>query len=99
MIIAERLGFREFGGGGFGFAFEGIDGGEVGVNDRQSPIRAARLFEPDYRLLGARLQQMHHPDPPIPKADGRIAGTKPDALLLERDRLLYRPCIELAPAE
>jgi hypothetical protein len=34
MIIAEPLGFREFGGGAFGFAFESIGGGEVGVNDQ-----------------------------------------------------------------
>src|SRR3984893_6584762 len=42
---------------------------------------------------------MHHPNPPIPKADGWIAGTKADGLLLERDRLFYRPRVELAPAE
>ena len=34
MIIAEPLGFHEFGKGAFGFALEGIGGGEVGVNDR-----------------------------------------------------------------
>ena len=34
MIVAQPTGFGEFGGGAFGFAFEGIGGGEVGVNDR-----------------------------------------------------------------
>jgi hypothetical protein len=34
MIIAQPLGFREFGRGAVDLAFEGVGGGEVGVNDR-----------------------------------------------------------------
>jgi hypothetical protein len=34
MVVAEALGFRKFGGSPFGFAFEGIGGGEVGTSDR-----------------------------------------------------------------
>ena len=59
----------------------------------------ARLFAPDDRLVGARLQQMHAPDPAIEKADLGIARTEPDGLLLGRDQLLDRPGHELAPAE
>ena len=59
----------------------------------------ARLFEPDDRLVRVRLQQMHHPDLLIENADEGIAGAEPDGLLLERDRLLYRPGEELALAE
>ena len=34
-----------------------------GVNDRECRISAARLFEPEDRLVDARLQQMHGPNP------------------------------------
>ncbi len=35
---------------------------------------AARFFEPHDRLVGARLQQMHVPNPVIPFADFGIAA-------------------------
>jgi hypothetical protein len=62
-------------------------------------IGAARLFEPDDCLVGARLQQMHNPDLEIPIADVGITGTEPDGLPHERNRLLYRPDVELALAK
>ena len=68
-VAAQPTGFGEFGGGAFGLAFEGIGGGEVGVNVRKSRIGAARLFEPEDRLVDARLQQMREPNPKIPNAD------------------------------
>jgi hypothetical protein len=42
---------------------------------------------------------MHLPDPEIPNADVGIAGTKANGLLLERDRLLYRPDVDLASTD
>src|SRR3974377_1088690 len=42
---------------------------------------------------------MHEPDRPIKKADGGIAWAESDRLLLKWDYLLYRPGVELAPAE
>src|SRR3984893_16293796 len=42
---------------------------------------------------------MHLPDPEIPKADVAIAGTEADGLLLEQDRLLYRPDVDFASAD
>ncbi len=74
IVAAQPAGFGEFGGGAFGLAFEGIGGGELGVNERMCRIGAARLFEPDDRLVGARLQQMHVPNPEIPNADRRDRG-------------------------
>ena len=51
-------GFGEFGGGAFGLASEGIGRGEKGTKERGRRDGAARFFEPDDRLVGARLQQM-----------------------------------------
>src|ERR1700730_1705731 len=42
---------------------------------------------------------MYLPNPETPKADPRIAGTEADGLLHKRDRLLYRPDIDLASAD
>ena len=57
------------------------------------------LFEPDDRLMVARLQQMHHPDGPVPNTDLRVAGAAADGLLHERDHLVNEPGEELAPAQ
>ena len=59
----------------------------------------ARPFEPVDRLVRVRLQQMHERDLPIPKAERGITRAEPNGLLYQRDRLLYRPAIELALAE
>ena len=59
------------------------------MNGKVFRLAAACLFEPNDRLIGARLQQMHKPDPAIPKPNGRIVGAEADGLLLERDYLLY----------
>ena len=58
----------------------------------------ARLFTPKDSLIDARLQQMCAPDAAIEKANLWIARTEPDGLFLCRDKLLYRPGHELAPA-
>src|SRR6266852_1414111 len=60
---------------------------------------AARLFEPNDRLVRARPQQMRLRDLAIPNAELRITGAEPYGLLHERDRLLYRPGFKLALAE
>ena len=78
---AQPAGFGEFGGGEFGVAFEGIGGGEAAAKEWCGRIGAARFFEPDDRLVGARLQQMREPDPVIPIADAGIAGAEADGLL------------------
>src|SRR3984893_328059 len=69
------------------------------MNGRKFPRAGAPLFEPQDRLVGARLQQMHEPNPGIPKSNVKIAGAEPEGLLLERDYLLYGPGQPLAPAE
>ena len=58
----------------------------------------ARLFEPYDCFVGARLQQMHEPNPLIEKPEGVIAGTEADGLFVKRDRFLYRSGEELALA-
>ena len=75
-VGAQPAGFGEFGGGEFGLAFEGIGGGEPGVRIGSFRIGAARLFEPDDRLVGARLQQMHDPDLRIPIAERGSRGLR-----------------------
>jgi len=67
--------------------------------ERLGRTGSARLFEPDDRLVGARLQQMHHSDSTVPGADIGVAGTKPYGLLHERGHFLYRPGGELAQSE
>src|SRR5207248_2264787 len=47
-------GFGEFGGGAFGFASEGIGGGEGEMSERSARSGAARFFEPDDRLVDMR---------------------------------------------
>src|SRR5215472_12154343 len=82
--------FSEFSGGAFGLADQGVGGGEDGATDRMCRHGVARLFEPDDRLVCARLQQMHSPNRLVPNAELRIAGAEPDSPLYERDRLFYR---------
>jgi len=57
------------------------------------------LFEPDDRLVDARLQQMHHPDGPVPNTDLRIPRATADGLLHQRDHLINRTGEELALAQ
>jgi len=49
------VGFGEFGGGAFDIAFEGIGGGEATVMGRYGGNGRARSFEPEDRVVGARL--------------------------------------------
>ena len=51
---AKPAGFGELGGGAFGFASEGIRGGEAAALERFSRLRAARFFEPDDCRVDAR---------------------------------------------
>src|SRR6516164_6323946 len=62
IVVAQPAGFGEFGGSRFGLASEGIGGREVGVNVGAFRHSDARLFLPEDRLVGARLQQMHEPN-------------------------------------
>jgi hypothetical protein len=64
----------------------------------RSRIGVAGSFEPDYSLVGARLQKMHSPYPSIPKGEVRIARVETDCLLCQRDHLIDRPCQPFAPA-
>src|SRR6516164_7549954 len=92
-----RLG--EFGGGAFGLAFEHKSGSEPGVMDRISRKGASRLFEPDDRLIGMRLEQMRDPDPQIPDTDVWIARAEVDRFFFERDCLVDRSGQQLARAQ
>ena len=93
------MGFGEFGGGAFDIAFEGVGGGEATVMGRYGGNGRARSFEPEDRVVGARLQQMRSANLAVPPADARIAGAKADGLLRERDRLVRRTGVDPAPAE
>ena len=55
IVASQSTGFGEFGGGVFGLAFEAVGRDEEHVNERQFRNGAARLFEPQDRLVGARL--------------------------------------------
>src|SRR6516225_6830146 len=99
MFAAQPAGFGEFGGGAFSLASEGISGGEAAPNEWCGRHVAARFFEPDDRLVEMRLQQMHGPNQQVANADQRIAGAQADGFLRERDHILYRSAIELAPGE
>src|SRR6266851_1265291 len=96
IVAAQPAGFGEFGGGTLALAFAGISRRGIEVMKRGRRVRAASVGEPNDRLVGARLQQMHDPNPPIKSADVGIAGAEADGLLHERDSLLYRPGEELA---
>ena len=69
IIAAQPSSFGELGDRVFSLAYEGVGRGEVSVNNRAYRIGVARLLEPDDRLAGARLQQMHRPGLRIPIAD------------------------------
>src|SRR5215472_16216550 len=99
IAAVQPPGLGEFGHGTFGFASEGIGGGEAAAKDRCGRHGAARFFEPDYRLVGVRLQQMRGSNQVVERADAGIARAEANGLLDERDHLLYRPGVELAPAE
>src|SRR2546430_376860 len=62
-------------------------------------ISAAALFEPEDRLVGMGLQQVHEPNPKIRTADIWVTRAAEDRLFDERDDLLYRSNVELARAE
>ena len=96
IVGTQPAGFGEFRGCAFGLAGEGVGGSDLGADAWVSRQGAARFFEPNDRLVRARLQQMHQPDLLIPISQGSIAGAEPDGLLDERDRVVYRPGEELA---
>jgi hypothetical protein len=99
IVAGHPPGFGEFGGGAFDIAVEGIGSGEAAVMARYGGSGRARLFKPDDRLVGARLQQMHSPDLGVPPADAGIARAETDGLFRERDRLVQQTGLDLAPAE
>jgi len=99
IIGAEPAGLRKFRGSALVLAKERIGSGEISAKDWMSRNRIPRLFEPDDRFLGARLQQMRHSYLLEPNAELRITRAEPDGTLDERDRLFDRPGVELALAE
>ena len=62
VVSGQPAGFREFDGGAFGLAVEGVGSGEVTANGREHRSVVARPFEPDDRFVRARLQEVHPPD-------------------------------------
>jgi len=76
----------ELRGSTFGFAVQGVGGGEPGANLRMRRSVVAGPFKPDD--VCARLQQVHQPDPLIEFADPVIARTEADGSLYKRDCLL-----------
>jgi hypothetical protein len=58
------------------------------VGECYSGAEIASFFEPDDRLVGARLQEMCASNREIPVAVEGIARTKADDLLLECDRFV-----------
>ena len=76
-----------------------MGGGEQGMHERHFRGGATRPFEPRDRLVRARLQQMHMPDPHIKIADAGIARTEPDGLLREWDYFIHRLGQQLAIGE
>ena len=91
-IVAEQPpGFGEFRDGAVELSFEAIGRGQERVIVRLSGIGVAPFFEPDDRLVGARLPKIHRTYPSIAISDERIAGVEADCLLCERDDLIDRP--------
>src|SRR5215468_6612682 len=96
MIVADQpSGFGKFGGSTFGLAVEGIGRGEEGVNVMKFWIGAARLFEAWDRLIGARLQQMHFPNPVIHDGDLGIARAEAHGVLTSGINSSMDPIISL----
>jgi hypothetical protein len=69
----EPSGFGKLGGGPFGLAFEGIGRSEESVRAWKSRIGAARLFEPEDRLIDPRLQQVRFASAEVPICNPGIA--------------------------
>ena len=65
----QPSGFGEFRGGPFGFASEGIGGGEAAAMERYGRHGAARFFKLDDGLVGVRLEQMHNSNQVVAPAD------------------------------
>src|SRR6516225_6442233 len=98
-IHVQPASFGELGGGARDLALEAVGSGKRGMNRLKSRIDAARLFEPNDRLVGVRLQHMDSADPDVPIDEGGIAWAETNRPLDKRDRLLDRPSQELALAE
>jgi hypothetical protein len=96
LAAAQPAPFGEFGRGALDIASQAMGGGEQGMHERHFRGGATRPFEPRDRLVRARLQEMHMPDPHIEIADAGIERTEPDGLLRERDYFLDRPGQQLA---
>ena len=80
-FTSQPSGFGEFARGAVQVAAEGIGGGEFDAYERFGRTGAAASFEPDDRLIGARLEQMHHPNRAVPSTDLGVAGAEADGLL------------------
>jgi D-serine deaminase-like pyridoxal phosphate-dependent protein len=68
----QPSGFGKFGGGEFGFASEGTGRSKRAVVERCGGHGVPPFFEPDDRLLGARLQLVHSPNQEVPPLGDKI---------------------------
>src|SRR6516162_5282486 len=85
IVAAQPPGLGEFGGGAFALTLESVGRSKRGAGSRTFPwVCATRLFEPESRLVDARLHQMRSPNRPIPRPDVGITGTEPDGFFEER---------------
>src|SRR5438552_9529366 len=73
-FASQAARFGEFGGSVIGFAFEAIGCRKPGMDGRIGRMGAARLLEPDDRIVGARLQQTSLPKAKIKRMELGIAG-------------------------
>src|SRR5437868_13898230 len=82
--------FREFSGGMTGLAFTAVGCGKPGMDGWVARMSAARLLEPDDRILGTRLQQTRLSKAKIDRLELGILGAKKEGLFQERDCLVYQ---------
>ena len=80
----EPTGFGELRCGAFCFSSEGISGSEAAATRRG----VARFFEPDDRLVGVRLQEMHGSNQVIERPNDRITRAEANGLLHQQDHLV-----------
>jgi hypothetical protein len=98
-FAVQPLSFSKFGGCAFDFPSEGIGGGKTAAMERYSGHVTARFFKPDDRLVDMRLQQICGSHQVVVMADVGITRAEANGLLHQRDHLLYRSGVKLAPSE
>src|SRR5215813_11724605 len=78
VIVDQPPRFGELGGAALTVSLQPIGRGKMATDEREPRTGAARLFEPDDRLVGARLKQMRQPNRIVPKAEVGITRTEAD---------------------